>query len=278
MTDRPSATAPIDRLLAIMAKLRDPDGGCPWDLEQDFPTIAPHTIEEAYEVADAIEQGDMAALKEELGDLLFQVVFYAQMASERGLWDFNDITTALSDKMVRRHPHVFGEQVGAVADATDQVKNWEAQKAGERAAKAAASGAKASALDGVISGLPALTRAVKLQKRAARVGFDWTQAKEILDKIEEEIGELRAEMEHAVPKKARMQDELGDLVFALANLARHIDVDPETALRGTNAKFERRFRQIEAWLAEGGRGPGDATLEEMEALWQQAKGLERQSK
>ncbi|EGY02215.1 nucleoside triphosphate pyrophosphohydrolase [Nitrospirillum viridazoti Y2] len=176
MTDRPSATAPIDRLLAIMAKLRDPDGGCPWDLEQDFPTIAPHTIEEAYEVADAIEQGDMAALKEELGDLLFQVVFYAQMASERGLWDFNDITTALSDKMVRRHPHVFGEQVGAVADATDQVKNWEAQKAGERAAKAAASGAKASALDGVISGLPALTRAVKLQKRAARVGFDWTQA------------------------------------------------------------------------------------------------------
>ncbi|MEA1650755.1 nucleoside triphosphate pyrophosphohydrolase [Nitrospirillum sp. BR 11164] len=278
MTDRPSATAPIDRLLAIMAKLRDPDGGCPWDLEQDFPTIAPHTIEEAYEVADAIEQGDMAALKEELGDLLFQVVFYAQMASERGLWNFNDITTALSDKMVRRHPHVFGEQVGAVADATDQVKNWEAQKAGERAAKAAASGAKASALDGVISGLPALTRAVKLQKRAARVGFDWTQAKEILDKIEEEIGELRAEMEHAVPEKARMQDELGDLVFALANLARHIDVDPETALRGTNAKFERRFRQIEAWLAEGGRGPGDATLEEMEALWQQAKGLERQSK
>ncbi|ASG20709.1 nucleoside triphosphate pyrophosphohydrolase [Nitrospirillum viridazoti] len=278
MTDRPSATAPIDRLLAIMAKLRDPDGGCPWDLEQDFPTIAPHTIEEAYEVADAIEQGDMAALKEELGDLLFQVVFYAQMASERGLWDFNDITTALSEKMVRRHPHVFGEEVGAVADATDQVKNWEAQKAGERAAKAAASGAKASALDGVISGLPALTRAVKLQKRAARVGFDWTQAKEILDKIEEEIGELRAEMEHAVPEKTRMQDELGDLVFALANLARHIDVDPETALRGTNAKFERRFRQIEAWLAEGGRGPGDATLEEMESLWQQAKGLERQSK
>ncbi|MEE3627324.1 nucleoside triphosphate pyrophosphohydrolase [Nitrospirillum sp. BR 11752] len=278
MTDRPSATAPIDRLLAIMAKLRDPNGGCPWDLEQDFPTIAPHTIEEAYEVADAIEQGDMPALKEELGDLLFQVVFYAQMASERGLWNFNDITTALSDKMVRRHPHVFSEQVGAVADATDQVKNWEAQKAGERAAKAAASGAKASALDGVISGLPALTRAVKLQKRAARVGFDWTQAKEILDKIEEEIGELRAEMEHAVPEKARMQDELGDLVFALANLARHIDVDPETALRGTNAKFERRFRQIEAWLAEGGRGPTDATLDEMEALWQKAKGLERQSK
>ncbi|MDZ5647879.1 nucleoside triphosphate pyrophosphohydrolase [Nitrospirillum sp. BR 11828] len=275
MTDRPSATAPIDRLLAIMAKLRDPDGGCPWDLEQDFPTIAPHTIEEAYEVADAIEQGDMPALKEELGDLLFQVVFYAQMASERGLWNFNDITTALSDKMIRRHPHVFGEQVGAVADATDQVKNWEAQKAGERAAKAAASGAQASALDGVISGLPALTRAVKLQKRAARVGFDWTQAKEILDKIEEEIGELRAEMEHAVPEKARMQDELGDLVFALANLARHIDVDPETALRGTNAKFERRFRQIEAWLAEGGRGPSDATLDEMEALWQKAKGLER---
>ncbi|MBB6250367.1 nucleoside triphosphate pyrophosphohydrolase [Nitrospirillum iridis] len=275
MTDQPSATAPIDRLLAIMAKLRDPNGGCPWDLEQDFPTIAPHTIEEAYEVADAIQLGDMAALKEELGDLLFQVVFYAQMASERGLWTFSDITTALSDKMVRRHPHVFGEDVGAVADATDQVKNWEAQKAGERAAKAAASGTKPSALDGVISGLPALTRAVKLQKRAARVGFDWTQAKEILDKIEEEIGELRAEMEHAVPEKARMQDELGDLVFALANLARHIDVDPETALRGTNAKFERRFRQIEAWLAEGGRGPADATLDEMEALWQQAKGLER---
>ncbi|MDE1147797.1 MAG: nucleoside triphosphate pyrophosphohydrolase [Azospirillaceae bacterium] len=274
MTDH-SAAAPIERLLGIMARLRDPNGGCPWDLEQDFPTIAPHTIEEAYEVADAIQLGDMGALKEELGDLLFQVVFYAQMASERGLWNFADVVGTLNDKMVRRHPHVFGEQPDEVADAVDQVQRWETQKAGERAAKAAASGAKASALEGVITGLPALTRAVKLQKRAARVGFDWTQAKEILDKIEEEIGELRVEMEHAVPEQARMQDELGDLTFALANLARHLDIDPETALRGTNAKFERRFRQIEAWLAEEGRGPAEATLDEMEALWQKAKGLER---
>ncbi|HYE50436.1 MAG TPA: nucleoside triphosphate pyrophosphohydrolase [Azospirillaceae bacterium] len=276
MTDKPqppSSGPQMDRLLAIMAKLRDPDGGCPWDLEQDFPTIAPHTIEEAYEVADAIQQGDMEALKDELGDLLFQVVFYAQMASERGLWRFEDVAAGIVDKMIRRHPHVFGDAVVATADA--QTARWEETKAKERAEKAAATGRAPSALDGVIAGLPALTRAVKLQKRAARVGFDWTDAADILDKIEEEVGELRAELENRSQDRARIEDEMGDLFFALANLARRLEIEPETALRGTNAKFERRFRQVEGWLAEEGRRPEQATLEEMEALWTRAKKTER---
>lgn len=267
-------TPPIDRLLTLMARLRDPRGGCPWDLEQTFATIAPHTIEEAYEVADAIAQDDMAALKEELGDLLFQVVFYAQMAGERGLWTFNDVANSITDKMIRRHPHVFGEQEIAKAGA-DVVPRWETIKAQERAAKAAAEGRVPSALDGVIPNLPALTRALKLQKRAARVGFDWTRAREVLDKIEEEVAELRAELDHEQPQTARIKDEMGDLFFALVNLARHVDIEPETALRGTNAKFERRFRWIEKNLARTGRGPTDATLAEMEDLWQQAKQEER---
>lgn len=263
----------LSRLLDIMAKLRDPEGGCPWDLEQDFATIAPHTIEEAYEVADAIQSGDMMAVKDELGDLLFQSVFYAQMGKERGLFDFDAIAGHIADKMIRRHPHVFGEVNVATAD--DQVRHWEELKARERAEKAAASGKPPSALDGVIAGLPALTRAIKLQKRAARVGFDWTRADEILDKIEEEIGELRAEITAGTPTKDRMQDELGDLLFALVNLARRLDIDPETALRGTNAKFDRRFRQVEAGLAAQGRSPEEASLEEMEALWVDAKRSER---
>lgn len=258
----------IDRLLAVMARLRDPQDGCPWDVAQSFRTIAPHTIEEAYEVADAIGRGDMAELRDELGDLLFQVVFYAQMAREQGDFDFEAVAAGVADKMIRRHPHVFGDV--SVETADEMTRRWEDQKAVERAEKAAVDGRAASVLDGVIPGLPALTRALKLQKRAARVGFDWTEAKEILDKIEEEIGELRAELaSNGAPE--RIEDELGDLTFALVNLARRLEVDPESALRGTNAKFDRRFRLIEGWLAEQGRTPHQAPLDEMEALWQRAK-------
>lgn len=268
-------SANIQRLLTVMAALRNPETGCPWDVDQTFRTIAPHTIEEAYEVADAIENGDMASLKDELGDLLFQVVFYAQMAGENGDFDFDAIAGHIADKMIRRHPHVFGDQVIESADA--QTVNWEAMKAEERDAKARREGRAPSALDGVIPGLPALTRALKLQKRAARVGFDWTRADEILDKIEEEIGELRIELKRGQRDAAAVQDEMGDLLFALVNLARRLEVDPETALRGTNAKFDRRFRQVEGWLAEQGRGPAEATLAEMEELWVRAKGTERKA-
>lgn len=261
----------IDRLLAIMARLRDPATGCPWDLEQTFRTIAPHTIEEAYEVADAIERADIHDLREELGDLLFQVVFYAQMGREQGDFDFEDIAGTIADKMIRRHPHVFGDD--RVDDAAQMDGRWEARKAAEREDKATAEGRRASVLDGVIGALPALTRALKLQKRAARVGFDWSEAADILDKIEEEARELRAEL--AGRDRGRMQDELGDLLFALVNLARHLDIDPEGALRGTNAKFERRFHRIEELLHRQGRSAQDASLDEMEALWQQAKAEER---
>ncbi|MEI8394518.1 MAG: nucleoside triphosphate pyrophosphohydrolase [Rhodospirillaceae bacterium] len=269
----------LSRLLEIMARLRDPVTGCPWDVEQSFRTIAPYTVEEAYEVADAIEQGDSAALRDELGDLLFQVVFHAQMAREQGLFDFGSVVMAISDKMVRRHPHVFGET--KVADADAQTRRWEEHKAAERAETAAAAGRPVSALDGVIRGLPAMTRALKLQRRAARVGFDWVETIDILDKIEEEIGELRVELRAAGtaacrgPAHDRVADELGDLLFALVNLARRLEVDPEAAVRGANAKFDRRFRRIESLLAAAGRVPTDATLEEMEALWQQAKQEER---
>ncbi|NNG02959.1 MAG: nucleoside triphosphate pyrophosphohydrolase [Inquilinus sp.] len=275
MTDSPlppsDTPSGIERLLAVMARLRDPEGGCPWDLEQSFRTIAPHTIEEAYEVADAIDRGDMAELRDELGDLLFQIVFYAQLADEQGDFDFESVASGIADKMIRRHPHVFGDV--SVDTAQEMTHRWEDQKAAERAKKAAADGRAGSVLDGVTGGLPALTRALKLQKRAARVGFDWTEPAEILDKIEEEIGELRAELESGGPP-ARIEDELGDLAFALVNLARRLDVDPESALRGTNAKFDRRFRLIEGWLAETGREPHQATLDEMEALWRRAKATE----
>jgi MazG family protein len=264
------ATA-IRRLLEIMTRLRDPAGGCPWDKEQDFATIAPYTIEEAYEVADAIQRGDMAALKDELGDLLFQVVFHAEMARERGAFDFVAVAERISDKMLRRHPHVFGD--AEVKSAEAQTRAWEAHKAAERAASASSEGRPHGALDGVALGLPALMRADKLQRRAARVGFDWPATAPVIDKIEEEIGELRREIEAgACPD--RVEDEIGDLLFAVANLARHLAVDPEAALRHANAKFERRFRRIEQWLEKEGRSPAEATLDEMEALWLQAKSEE----
>jgi ATP diphosphatase len=267
---------PIDRLIAIMAKLRDPKGGCPWDLEQDFATIAPYTIEEAYEVADAIARGDMAALREELGDLLLQVVYHARMAEERGDFRFDDVARAIADKMVARHPHVFGD--AEVDGAAAQTRMWEEFKSRERAAKSENAGGKpASALADVPLALPALVRAEKLQKRAARVGFDWPEAAQVLDKIEEEIAELRAELKSGADEAdpARVADEIGDLLFALANLARHVKIDPETALRACNAKFERRFRAIEQALAKQGKTPKAASLEEMEALWQDAKRAER---
>lgn len=272
-SDKRPDSPPIDRLIAIMARLRDPKGGCPWDLEQNFATIAPYTIEEAYEVADAIARGDMAALREELGDLLLQVVYHARMAEERGDFRFDDVARAIADKMVARHPHVFGD--AEVDGAAAQTRMWEEFKSRERAAKSNNAGGKpVSALDDVPLALPALVRAEKLQKRAARVGFDWPEAAQVLDKIEEEIAELRAELKSGA-KPARLEDEVGDLLFALANLARHVKIDPETALRACNAKFERRFRAIEQALAKQGRSPGDATLDEMEALWQDAKRAER---
>ena len=271
-SERPTAESlprePMARLLAVMAWLRDRRHGCPWDVEQTFRTIAPYTIEEAYEVADAIDRDDLGALKEELGDLLLQVVYHAQMAHESGAFGFADVASAIADKMVDRHPHVFGDARVATAEA--QTVSWEARKAIERAAKRA--GAEpAGALDGVARALPALLRAEKIQKRAARVGFDWKQTGPVIDKIEEELGELRAELEAGDIDQARLTDELGDVLFAVANLARHCKIDPEAALRATNDKFERRFRHIERRLAEAGRKPADATLEEMEALWQEAK-------
>jgi MazG family protein len=256
----------MNRLLEIMARLRDPRSGCPWDIEQTFATIAPHTIEEAYEVADAIAQGDMAALKDELGDLLFQVVFYSQMAKEDGAFDFDAVAAAITEKMIRRHPHVFGEATVETADA--QVAAWEATKERERRDKA--EGRLPSALDGVALALPGLTRAAKLQKRAARVGFDWPEAAQVLDKIDEEIAEVRHEIAQGAPKD-RLEDEVGDVLFACVNLARKLGIDPETALRRTNAKFERRFRHIEAALAAQGRSADAATLDEMEELWVAAK-------
>jgi nucleoside triphosphate diphosphatase len=267
-SQRPTAESlprePMARLLAVMAWLRDRQHGCPWDVDQTFRTIAPYTLEEAYEVADAIERDDLVALKEELGDLLLQVVYHAQMAHEAGVFGFADVATAIADKMVDRHPHVFGDARVATAEA--QTLSWEARKAAERAAKEAG-----GALDGVARALPALLRAEKIQKRAARVGFDWKRTDPVIDKIEEELGELRAELTAGTVDQARLTDELGDVLFAVANLARHCKVDPEAALRATNDKFERRFRHIERRLAESGRKPADATLEEMEALWQEAK-------
>ena len=256
----------MQRLLEIMARLRDPDRGCPWDIEQTFETIAPYTIEEAYEVADAIERGDMRDLRDELGDLLLQVVFHARMAQEAGLFDFQAVATGITDKMIRRHPHVFGEQT--YASLADQVAGWEAIKALERASKA-----KVGVLDGVLAGLPAMTRAVKLTKRAARVGFDWPSTDEVLAKLHEEVAELEAEVAAGDIAKARA--ELGDVLFVCANLARKLDIEPEDALRATNAKFIRRFESIEAALAELGKTPDQSDLAEMDALWNAAKATEK---
>ena len=265
-------TSDLERLLDIMARLRDPAEGCPWDREQTFRSIAPYTIEEAYEVAEACERGDAAALKDELGDLLFQVVFHARMAEEAGLFGFNDVAQGIADKMRRRHPHVFGD--AAIADAAAQTVAWEEHKAAERQAKARAAGKPESALDGLGEALPALTRALKLQRRAARVGFDWNDLPPILDKIVEEISEVRTVLAQDADR-ARLEDEIGDVLFAVVNLARRTEIDPEQALRVACRKFDRRFRRVEGLLAMAGRAPAAATLDEMEALWQQAKAEER---
>jgi len=263
--------AALTRLLAIMAALRHPETGCPWDQEQDFATIAPYTIEEAYEVEDAIARGSPAALKDELGDLLFQVVYHARMAEERGWFAFGDVAQAIADKMVSRHPHVFGD--AAARDTAQQVNAWEAQKEAERRERA-----EAGTLAGIPPGLPALTRAAKLTRRAGRVGFDWPDADAVLDKLEEEAQELRHELRNGLETAdpAALRDEVGDLLFVLANLARKLDLDPEDCLRGANRKFERRFRHIEKVLLLEGQSPADATLDRMEAIWQQAKRRERE--
>jgi MazG family protein len=272
MIDDPAflAARPIDRLLAVMARLRDPDHGCPWDLAQSFRTVAPYTIEEAYEVADAIERGDMPGLEDELGDLLLQVVFHARIGEEQGRFDFDSVAEAIVAKMVRRHPHVFGPGNAASVNAVND--NWERIKAGERARKNSGDGPP-SVLDGVAKALPALLRADKLQRRASRVGFDWGAPEPILDKIAEEIAELGAEL--PIADKARMADELGDVLFAVVNLARHLEIDPEAALRGANAKFERRFKFIEQALMAEGKTPEASSLEEMDLLWRRAKAKER---
>jgi len=269
----PAMKGSIDRLLAIMARLRDPAGGCPWDLEQTFATIAPHTIEEAYETVEAIETGNRAALKDELGDLLFQVVFHARMAEEEGSFDFNDVVAAICDKMERRHPHVFGDS--HIPDAESQIRAWEDQKSRERA-ESAPKNAVASALDGVTATLPALTLAAKLQARAARVGFDWDRAERVIEKLDEEIAELRAEMAQDAPRP-RIEDEVGDILFTCVNLARKLGIDPETALRHGNRKFESRFRSVEQALANQGKNPSRSSLNEMEELWTAAKTLDRQN-
>ena len=265
-----------------MAALRTPETGCPWDLEQTFATIAPYTIEEAYEVADAIARDDRDDLKDELGDLLLQVVFHARMAEEAGDFAFGDVVDAISDKLVRRHPHVFGN--GAAANADAVATQWSAIKAQEKEARAARrklssadANAPASALDGVPLALPALTRAVKLQDKAGRVGFDWANARLVLDKIREETEEIAAELptEPGGAPSPHIGEEIGDLLFVIANLARHVGVDPEQTLRSANSKFERRFHHIERRLAEAGKSPADSSLDEMEALWIEAKSKER---
>ena len=263
---------PISRLLAIMSRLRDPQGGCPWDLEQDFSSIAPYTIEEAYEVADAIDRQDMAALKDELGDLLLQVVFHAQMAAEQGVFAFDDVADAISDKMVRRHPHVFGD--ASFADAAQQTLAWEAIKRAERAAAGEQDG---SALAGIARGLPEWQRAVKLQSRAARTGFDWPGPEPVLEKLQEEIGEVREEFARGdvAANHERLEDEIGDLLFVAANLARHAKVDPGAALRRANLKFERRFRAMEQLAGEAGVVFSRLDLAQQEALWRQVKQAER---
>lgn len=257
----------VSRLIEIMAALRDPQGGCPWDLEQDFRSIAPYTLEEAYEVADAIERDDLGALREELGDLLLQVVFHARMASEEGAFDFDDVAQGICDKLVRRHPHVFGE--ASVTSAAAQTAEWERLKAEERAER----GARGSLLDPVPLALPALTRAAKLGRRAARAGFDWPDPSGPRQKLDEELAELDAAVAAAAPP-AEVESELGDVLFALVNYARHLGVDPEAALRRSNARFVRRFGHVERQLAEAGLEPGEAGLERLDGWWEEAKALE----
>ncbi|KPQ07833.1 MAG: ATP diphosphatase MazG [Rhodobacteraceae bacterium HLUCCA12] len=264
LIDNPDGGLP--RLAEIMRRLRAPEGGCPWDIEQDFDSIAPYTIEEAYEVADAIARQDWDGLRGELGDLLFQAVYHAQMADEAGHFTLDDVIRTISDKMIARHPHVFG--TAAIASAEDQNRAWEAMKAAERAGRA-----QTGVLDDVPLALPALMRAIKLQNRAARVGFDWPEIGQVVDKITEEAREL-TEAREALSQDA-ITEEFGDLLFVMANLARHLKIDPEAALRAANAKFTRRFQAIEAALARTGRRPADSTLEEMDALWNAAKAVEK---
>ncbi len=259
----------LPRLLEIMARLRDPDRGCPWDIEQTYETIAPYTIEEAYEVADAIEKGDMADLEGELGDLLLQVVYFTQMGSEDGYFTFDSVTKAIADKMIHRHPHVFGDE-SRDKSAAQQTLDWEKIKAAERAAKGQQ---EAKTLDGIALNLPALTRAVKIQKRAARVGFDWPSTDQVVDKIAEEAAEL-VEARDTLPHDKQVE-EFGDLMFVMANLARHLKIDPEEALRLANAKFTRRFNAVEQRLADRGKVPAESDLTEMDTLWNDVKAAEK---
>jgi ATP diphosphatase len=261
----------IDRLIEIMAALRTPGSGCPWDLEQNFETIAPYTLEEAYEVADAIARGNLADLKDELGDLLLQVVFHARMAQEQGAFDFGDVVDTITTKLIRRHPHVFADEQGRTAEAVKGL--WERIKAEERAERGEA--APAGALAGVPVALPALTRALKLQNKAGRVGFDWNDPRAVLAKIREEADEIEAELDDADSTHEHAASEVGDLLFAVVNLARHLHADPEGILRATNLKFQRRFASIERALAARGKSPKDATLAEMDALWDAAKAAEK---
>ena len=261
----------IGRLIEIMAALRAPKTGCPWDLAQDFSTIAPYTLEEAYEVADAIARGDLADLKDELGDLLLQVVFHARMAQEQGVFDFGDVVQAITEKLVRRHPHVFGDERSQTPQAVEGL--WERIKAEEKAARNKPA-TDEGALAGVPVALPALTRALKLQARASKVGFDWNDPRAVLHKIREEADEIEAELDRAEFDAAAAAAEIGDLLFAVVNLARHLRADPEAALRQTNQKFQRRFAAIERALAARGKAPQDATLAEMDALWDAAKAAE----
>ncbi|HEY0635354.1 MAG TPA: nucleoside triphosphate pyrophosphohydrolase [Gammaproteobacteria bacterium] len=258
----------LGELLALMATLRDPQRGCPWDQQQTFSSIAPYTLEEAFEVADAIEQNDMMALREELGDLLFQVVFHARMAEEAGQFAFADVVAAITEKMIRRHPHVFAD--AEVADAAEQTRRWEAHKANERAAK---SQGESSLLDGVALGLPALTRAEKLQKRAARVGFDWPEVAGVIEKVDEELREVEQAL--AQGEAEALQGEIGDLLFSVVNLARHSGIDAEQALRAANLKFERRFRAVERAVASQGKSIEKCSLEELDAAWERVKGQEK---
>jgi ATP diphosphatase len=266
----PDTGRQMERLVAIMARLRDPETGCPWDLEQDFATIAPYTIEEAYEVADAIDRNAMDDLRGELGDLLFQSVYHAQMAAEGGHFTFADVATSIADKMVARHPHVFGDD-SRDKTADQQTQDWERVKAAERATRA-----ETRTLDGVAISLPALLRAVKLQKRAARVGFDWPDIAPVLDKLTEEAREVAEARDNL--SQPELEEEVGDLLFVMANLARHLNVDPETALRAANAKFTRRFNAIEDELARRGKTPSQSTLDEMDAIWNTIRAADKRSR
>jgi len=262
---------PIDTLLNIMTQLRDPENGCPWDIEQTFDTISPHTIEEAYEVAEAIDNKDMEELKSELGDLMFQVVFYSQMAKEEGSFSFNDVLDSINQKMIDRHPHVFGEE--KITDARAQIIAWEETKAEERRRKSETSSAPLSALDGVANALPALVRAVKLQNRAARVGFDWPDINPVFDKIDEEIQELKEEIQ-SESSTAHIEEEYGDLLFVIANLGRHLGLDAEISLKKANNKFTRRFNGVETKLSNRNKSPKTSNLEEMDNLWNEVKSEE----